>query len=171
MPKDSSVLAELQVRSRAYLAPWEPVRSENYFSEAGQLADVEAALARYDRGEAVPFVIVDDDGALAGRLTLSGIIRGSFLSCAMGYWVAEERAGRGLATSAVEAATAHAFGTLGLHRVQAETLLSNTASQRVLCRNGFVQFGVAPKYLKIAGEWQDHLMYQVLVDDVGSGAR
>jgi ribosomal-protein-alanine N-acetyltransferase len=57
-----------------------------------------------------------------------------------------------------------AFEELGLHRVQAETLLLNVRSQRVLERNGFVRFGVAPKYLKIAGEWQDSARYQLLTD-------
>jgi ribosomal-protein-alanine N-acetyltransferase len=55
-----------------------------------------------------------------------------------------------------------AFEELKLHRVQAETLLHNVASQRVLERNGFVRYGVAPDYLQIAGEWQDHAMYQVV---------
>lgn len=55
---------------------------------------------------------------------------------------------------------------IGLHRLQAETLLHNTASQRVLARNGFRPFAVAPSYLKIAGEWQDHILYHLLNEDV-----
>lgn len=164
-PADSSALAELQVRNRTYLAPWEPARPEGFFTDAGQRADLEAALERHERGDAAPFVILDDDGAVVGRLTLSGIVRGPFQSCAMGYWVARERTGRGLATDAVASALAHAFTALGLHRVQAETLLNNNPSQRVLQRNGFEQYGLAPKYLKIAGTWQDHLMFQRLADE------
>lgn len=162
---DAEALSGLQLRSRVFLAPWEPARSEDYFTAAGQLADVETALGRYERGEAVPFVVMDDDGAVAGRLTLSGLVRGPFQSCSMGYWLAEDRTGRGLATQAVAAAVEHAFMGLGLHRVQAETLLTNTASQRVLARSGFDQYGLAPRYLKIAGAWQDHLMFQRLADD------
>jgi ribosomal-protein-alanine N-acetyltransferase len=56
------------------------------------------------------------------------------------------------------------FEGLGLHRVEAGTLLSNTRSQAVLERNGFVRFGLAPRYLPIAGEWQDHLLFQRLAD-------
>ncbi|WP_267421012.1 MULTISPECIES: GNAT family N-acetyltransferase [unclassified Curtobacterium] len=164
-PADSSALAELQVLNRAYLSPWEPTRSEEFFTDAGQRADVDAALDRHDRGDAAPFIILDDNGAVVGRLTLSGIVRGAFQSCAMGYWVAQERTGRGLATDAVATALTYAFATLGLHRVQDETLLGNKPSQRVLQRNGFQQFGLAPKYLKIAGEWQDHLMFQRLTDE------
>ena len=165
-PSDSAALAELQIRNRSYLAPWEPVRPEAHFSVAGQSADVEAALARHERQEAVPFVILDDDGTVVGRLTLSGIVRGALQSCAVGYWVAEPRTGKGIATEAVSAALDHAFRDLGLHRVQAETLVSNAASQRVLERNGFTRYGLAPRYLRIAGKWQDHVMFQRLADAV-----
>jgi [ribosomal protein S5]-alanine N-acetyltransferase len=58
-----------------------------------------------------------------------------------------------------------AFGELRLHRVQAETMLCNVRSQRVLKRNGFRRIGMAPAYLNIAGQWQDHILYQVINDD------
>lgn len=80
----------------------------------------------------------------------------------MGYWVGASHNGRGFATRAVREIVRVAFEELRLHRVQAETLLHNVRSQRVLERNGFVRFGLAPAYLNIAGRWQDHAMYQVL---------
>ena len=55
-----------------------------------------------------------------------------------------------------------AFGALALHRVQAETLRHNVRSRRVLAKNGFERIGMAPKYLRIAGEWQDHDLFQKL---------
>nr|WP_315850337.1 GNAT family protein [Arthrobacter woluwensis] len=56
----------------------------------------------------------------------------------------------------------HGFSTLGLHRLEAGTLLHNTASQRVLLKNGFTVFGTAPRYLRIQGRWQDHRLFQRL---------
>lgn len=69
--------------------------------------------------------------------------------------------GRGLASAAVADAVRVAFDELRLHRLQAETLLHNTASQRVLAWNGFQPFGIAPSYLKIAGRWQDHILFHL----------
>jgi [ribosomal protein S5]-alanine N-acetyltransferase len=83
----------------------------------------------------------------------------------LGYWVSAADSGRGLATTAVHDVTRVAFEELELHRIQAETLLHNVRSQRVLERNRFVRFGVAPAYLNIASEWQDHAMYQLLNTD------
>jgi ribosomal-protein-alanine N-acetyltransferase len=109
----------------------------------------------------IPHVIVDGD-RIVGRITLSNVVRGPFLSGNLGYWVSSADNGRGVATAAVGAIARLAFGTLGLHRIEAGTLPHNTGSQRVLERNGFTRFGMAPQYLKIAGRWQDHFLYQLL---------
>ena len=154
--------AEVLRVSRDFHAPWEPVRSEDYLTADGQLAVIAAALARHEEGSALPHVILDDSGAVAGRITLSGIVRGPFQSCSVGFWVNVTSGGRGLATAAVRHITGVAFEELGLHRVQAETLLHNARSQAVLARNGFVRIGMAPGYLHIAGRWQDHILYQVI---------
>ncbi|VXB31910.1 hypothetical protein ARTHRO9AX_150184 [Arthrobacter sp. 9AX] len=53
--------------------------------------------------------------------------------------------------------------SLGLHRIQAATLVHNAASQKILQRIGFGKIGMAPAYLKIAGSWQDHNLYQRLL--------
>lgn len=58
-----------------------------------------------------------------------------------------------------------AFTELGLHRVQAATLLNNAGSQRVLEKNGFERIGVARRYLRIAGKWQDHVLFQRIAED------
>ena len=81
-----------------------------------------------------------------------------------GYWLSKDQTGKGLATEAVRAAVAYAYNELKLHRVQAETLIENVASRNVFGRTGFQQYGLAPKYLKIAARWQDHLMFQHLND-------
>jgi [ribosomal protein S5]-alanine N-acetyltransferase len=71
--------------------------------------------------------------------------------------------GQGIGTAAVRFAANYARDGLGLHRIQAATLLHNTASRRILQRTGFRQIGVAPEYLQIAGQWQDHLLHQLIL--------
>ena len=60
--------------------------------------------------------------------------------------------------------TALGFNELGPHRVQAETLIPNARSQRVLERVGFVRDGTAPEYPKITGRGHDPLMCQLRTD-------
>jgi [ribosomal protein S5]-alanine N-acetyltransferase len=159
---DVPVLAELLRVNRDFLAPWEPVRSDGYFTVAGQRAVIQDMLAQYQQGYVLPHVILDESGRVAGRITLSGIVRGPFQSCSVGYWVSAADNGRGLATAAVRDIMGVAFGALALHRIQAETLPHNVRSQRVLERNGFARIGMAPAYLNIAGRWQDHVLYQAV---------
>lgn len=162
---DVPVLAELLRVNRDFLAPWVPVRGDDYFTVVGQHDVVRTALERHREGSTLPHVILDDAGRVVGNITLNGIVRGSFQSCSSGCWVSAADNGRGLATTAVHDVTRVAFEELELHRIQAETLLHNVRSQRVLERNRFVRFGVAPAYLNIAGEWQDDAMYQLLNTD------
>ena len=156
---DADELASLVVENRDFLAPWEPLHDEAYFTVAGQRAGLQRALDAHARGAMVPLGIVAGDGQLAGRLSINSIIRGAFQSAALGYWVSESHNGRGLASAAVAEAVDLAFGQLDLHRLQAETVLHNTGSQRVLSRNGFQPFAIAPAYLKIAGRWQDQILF------------
>src|SRR5690606_35898957 len=162
---DAGPLAELLSDNRAFLAPWEPLRDDDFSTAEGQRDAIARALDAHAAGAGVPLVILDAEGGIAGRLDINGITRGALQSASLGYWVAADRNGRGLATGAVAEAKQIAFAELGLHRLQAETLLHNTASQRVLKKNGFTPYGVAPQYLKIAGEWQDHVLYQVLNEE------
>jgi [ribosomal protein S5]-alanine N-acetyltransferase len=162
---DVPALTELVRANRDFLAPWEPDRSEEHFTAAGQRAAIAKALERYREGSVLPHVILGDSGQIAGRITLTGIVRGPLQSGDLGYWLSAAENGRGLVTAAVREMLGIAFGQLGLHRVQAGTMLANERSQRVLERAGFVRYGVAPSYLKIAGRWEDHILYQILSPD------
>jgi len=158
---DAPALAALVSENRDFLAPWEPTRDEIYFTAEGQRAIIETVLEQHERGFTRPHVIIED-GQIVGRITLNEILRGPAQSCRVGYWVIPALNGRGIASAALADMIQLAFTGLGLHRIEAGTLVYNTASQRVLQRNGFERFGLAPKYLKIAGEWQDHILFQKL---------
>ena len=158
---DAPALARIVRENREFLAPWEPLREERSFTEDGQRDEIADALERARLGLTVPRVIVEG-GDVVGRITLNNVVRGAFQSSSLGYWLAEGATGRGLATAAVGEMLHLAFEELGLHRVEAGTLVHNVASQRVLERSGFVRYGLAPRYLRIAGRWQDHVLFQLL---------
>jgi [ribosomal protein S5]-alanine N-acetyltransferase len=167
---DAEALASLQRVNRAFLAPWDPLRNDDFFTVETQRTILGVELGAYERGTMLPLAIVDPDGNLAGRININGITRGAFQSASVGYWVSESHNGRGLASAALAEVVDIAFNGLGLHRLQAETLLHNVPSQRVLTRNGFRPFAVAPSYLQIAGEWQDFILFQVLNEKFAGAA-
>ena len=71
----------------------------------------------------------------------------------MGYWVSESGAGRGLASAAVADVVGVGFGELG------GDAIAQHAVATVLTRNGFRPFAISEAYLKIAGRWQDHILF------------
>lgn len=162
--EDAAELADLERANRDYLAPWEPARDEEYYSVDVYRGALAQQLERHAAGLALPLVIVDDDGGIAGRISLHSIVRGALQSATLGYWLAEPAAGRGLASAALGELIGMSFDELRLHRLEAGTLLHNVRSQRVLERHGFEKFGIAPKFLRIAGNWEDHALYQLIND-------
>jgi [ribosomal protein S5]-alanine N-acetyltransferase len=157
--EDAGPLARLLRAERAFLAPFEPERPESFYTPDGQRERIEDLLLRRALGAGYLFAI-DRDGDLVGTLSVANVVRGPFGSANLGYWVAQRWNGQGVATAAVGHAVARAFGNLGLHRLEAGTLVDNVASQRVLEKNEFEQIGVARNYLRIAGAWRDHVLYQ-----------
>ena len=157
---DATALLALLLANRAFLEPWNPRSTAGYYTAAGVLADIRDK-ARQQENDAVYSLGIfgGESGGLLGRITLSRITRGPFQNAGLGYWLDEGHNGRGLMSEAVAAVLGYAFGALGLHRVEAATLLHNVGSQRVLLRNGFVRIGVSPRYLQIDGRWQDHVLF------------
>ncbi len=156
---DVAELAALVAANLQFLAPWDPQRPDDYGTSSVQRRLIAEALDNHRHGRCVPLVIAESD-RIVGRITVNDIVRGPFQSAHLGYWVSEDRTGRGIGSAAVAATVAGAFGDYGLHRLQAATLVHNVRSQRVLRRNGFALIGRAPDYLQIAGRWQDHLLFQ-----------
>lgn len=163
-PDDASMLTAAYLRNREHLAPWEPIRSEEFFTEQFQRQDIEHRLKAVQAEESFPLALVSGQ-EIVGRFNLAGITRGPFQNAGLGYWIDREYQGRGLAAATVRMIVQEARDEIGLHRIEASTLMRNAASQRVLLKNGFQLIGMAPRYLQIAGEWQDHNLYQIILHE------
>lgn len=157
-------LLELRLASDEFLARREPLRRPEFLTIAGQEEDLRdmTVMREARRGYAFGIVVAD---RMVGRLAVNNIVHGAFQNAYLGYWVGREFGRRGYATEAVQLALAHAFGPLGLHRVQAAVMLDNKASLRVLAKAGFRPEGIARRYLCVDGEWVDHIMFAITAED------
>ncbi|MEN5174877.1 GNAT family N-acetyltransferase [Brevundimonas diminuta] len=165
-PSDYLAWASLREESRDYLQPWEPAWAEDDLTRAAFRRRLGVYAREMEQGTAWPLFVFDPaDEALLGAITLSNIRRGVAETGTLGYWIGRPYAGQGVGTAAVRAMLAHAFGSLGLHRVEAACVPTNHASHRVLEKAGFRQEGVARAYLKINGRWADHLLFGVLQEE------
>ena len=164
---DGAALAAAFRRNREHLAPWDPDRPESFYTDEGQELEVERNLAAAAEGRSHMYLVWHDD-QVVGRVMLANIVRGVLQSGTVGYWIDHEHLGRGLAKAGVGHVVVQAT-KIGLHRLEAGTMLHNIASQAVLRASGFQQYGVAERFLYLRGEWRDHVLFQRILHDDAPG--
>jgi RimJ/RimL family protein N-acetyltransferase len=122
------------------------------------------------RGAAVHLAVVEaDGGAPLGSVGLMGI-DSNHLRGDVGYWIGPWGRGREAAPRAVRLLAAHAFETLGLHRIEIVPYVANPASQRVAEKAGATREGVLRSYFVARGTRHDCVMYSLLPGDPRPGA-
>lgn len=155
---DAAALIAAHVASRDLHRPW----VEPFADQAG----FDAWFLRGLTGPNLSFIARrSDDAALVGIINLNEIVGGAFLSAYLGYWAMAEQVGRGAMRTALGLAIAHAFGPLGLHRLEANIQPGNARSIALVRGLGFRQEGFSPRYLRIGGEWRDHERWAILADE------
>jgi len=164
---DYAQWSKLRGDSRDFLTPWEPTWAPDELSRAAFRRRLRRYAQATRAGSGHMFFVFDKrSGDLLGGCQLSNVRQGVAQSAAsLGYWMGKRFAGKGLMTDAVTILVRHAFDRMGFHRIEAACLPSNTASRRVLTKAGFTAEGTARKYLKINGDWQDHLLFAIIAGD------
>jgi ribosomal-protein-alanine N-acetyltransferase len=163
-PGDAPALLDAYLRNREHLNPFEPVRPDSFWTLDGQKSRLDDLIQRQASGTVLAATMLRD-GRILGCATLDTIVRGALCSASVGYWVDAREVKQGLAGAAVAALCRIADEELALHRLSASTSPTNLASQRVLVKNGFEEFGLARNYLHIDGRWQDSLLFQRILND------
>ncbi|HLP23146.1 MAG TPA: GNAT family protein [Microbacteriaceae bacterium] len=170
--RDSKALWDLLIAHRSWLGKWEATYPSQSASVAPTAADVRAnvksLLAATREGTAIGWVI-ELDGVPVGQLNVSAVMRGSTSSAAIGYWVSESVAGRGVMTRAVALVTDFCLGPFGLHRIEVCIRPENRPSQRIVEKLGFRFEGRRRRFIHINGAWADHFCYALTREDVPGG--
>jgi RimJ/RimL family protein N-acetyltransferase len=129
---------DFELANRAYFAAFINDRGDEFYDQFTEGHN--AMLAEQEAGICVFHVLVGDDGTVLGRFNLYDLKDGTAV---VGYRVAQQVAGRGVATESVRELCQLAAEEYGLRKLRAATSLDNVASQRVLVKAGFVQTGPA----------------------------
>jgi ribosomal-protein-alanine N-acetyltransferase len=163
---DAEEMLALRVRNHEFLQPWEPLRQPDYLTLGVQQTEIQRSDQEWSSDRRYAFGIFDTaSDELVGHLSLSNIVRSAWQNATVGYFVGREYNGRGHCTNGLALALEFAYESARLHRVQAATMVSNVASARVLEKNGFAFEGMARRYLRINGNWEDHNVYSLTVED------
>ncbi|GHJ32507.1 hypothetical protein TPA0910_69400 [Streptomyces hygroscopicus subsp. sporocinereus] len=129
---------DFELANRAYFAASVPDRGDDYFA---QFTDrYNALLAEQEAGICAFYVLIAEDGSVLGRFNLVDI---EDHTAELGYRVARQAAGRGVATATVRELCPLAAARHGLRTLRAAAADQNAASRKVLVKAGFVPVGPA----------------------------
>lgn len=145
-------------RNREFLAPWEAVKDEEFFTLSAQQNQLQNELQSMREGRLFKvWLFLKAKPEVIGSIALNNIVRGAFQSCHLGYKLSAEVINQGLMSEALAEVINYAFTKLQLHRLEANIMPRNKRSLRVVEKLGFYNEGLAEKYLNINGKWEDHL--------------
>jgi ribosomal-protein-alanine N-acetyltransferase len=170
--RDATQWSRIRLADRAHLEPWEPstgVGWEARHAISAWPAVCSSLRAEARKGRMLPYVI-EVDGHYSGQLTIGNVTHGALRSAWIGYWVARHVTGAGVATAALALGVDHCFGPVMLHRVEATVRPENAASRAVLAKVGFREEGLLRRYLEVDGEWRDHLLVAITVEEIDGSA-
>ena len=157
--EDAAPLAAFYTRNKVHLAPWEPARDEEFYSEPFWQQRIGDWMEQIALGNADHYLTVDTaaDKILA-TCSITNIVRGPFQACNIGYAVSADEEGSGVMSTLVRHVLNVAFNEHALNRVMANYMPRNARSARLLEKLGFEQEGIAKRYLLINGTWEDHVL-------------
>ena len=170
-PSFAARVLDYIVRNWEFHKEWLPRLDETFFTLEFQESRLQHDLDLLKDDRMVRLWIFKkedrDFRTVIGDLAFSNIIRGSFQSCHLGYKMAESEINKGYVAEALRRAIPFAFEELKLHRIEANIMPKNKRSIQVVEKLGFVNEGIARKYLKINGVWEDHIHYVMLNPNEG----
>lgn len=167
--RDRRAWRAVRERNVAWLNRWDattPPGSNNRPRTFGAMVRAMQLEAR--EGRQLPFAVVYE-GQFVGQVTVNNITRGSAQFASVGYWIDQRYAGRGLITRAVAMAIDHCFFVLKLHRIEVAIRPENAASLRVVEKLGLAEYGFAPRFLHIDGDWRDHRLFAITREECPQG--
>lgn len=162
---DRAAWHELVADNREWLAPWsatDPLGGPVGQQRFGRLR--RRALADARAGKRFFYVVTAAD-QLVGVVTLTAVQWGATCSAALGYWVGQDFAGRGIAPTAAALVLRHALTRLGLHRVEVLIRPENAASLRVMAKLALREEGVRQRLIHIDGQWRDHRCFAITAEE------
>ena len=163
---DVPALAALIETNREHLLPWMPWASDRSPD----------ATRGFVEGRALPAIAQADGfetgiwwrGRLVGACGLHTLYREPMRG-SMGYWLAADVQGHGIATRATRAVTAKAFDDLGFERVDLRADVDNARSRAIAERLGFTFEGVLRRELWNGRRYVDVAVYALLRSEWRAG--
>lgn len=160
----SAALLKFMADNKDFFAPFEPKRQPSFYTEEFQAQVLRAEFQAMLRSTYLRYYLFlkENPTRIIGTVSFSNISRTDDKSCRVGYKLDQNHTGKGYATEALRTLLPEIHKNLHIHRVEADILLENLPSMRLIERLGFTYEGVARSSHEIDGVWRDHLRYSYI---------
>ncbi|MCX7951589.1 MAG: GNAT family N-acetyltransferase [Clostridiales bacterium] len=164
----ANLVLDYYIRNKDFLKEWEPLKDDIFYTNEYHEELLDMELRNIEKKKQLRFWIFkkNEENKIIGTINFSNIVWGSFLSCYLGYKLDKDEINKGYMTEALKKAIEIIFDDYKLHRIEANIMPKNKPSFRVVEKLGFYNEGLAYKYLKINGKWEDHIHMVLLNDEV-----
>ena len=160
----------VRARNASWLAPWESGDPQN---GGGLTFQQWLQRQRRDENEGTAIVLlIEFQMRIVGQISLGAITYGSMRTGVVGYWVAQDAIGHGIAPTAVAMLAdwaLHDDDGPHLHRLEIAIVPCNDRSLRVVAKLEAHREGLRPGYMYVDGQWRDHLTFSLLAEDAPQG--
>jgi len=182
--QDEGAWVRMRNANHDWLKPWEATSPARYPN--GQALGGEGSASKSSRdqitykqflrtlnaqaklGALLPWAI-ELNGQLVGSITVASINYGSLYQASIGYFIAQQAAGRGIMPTAVAMAVDYLLWYRSIHRIEINIRPENHNSLRVVEKLGFRDEGVRKGYLHINGQWADHRAFALTSEEIPEG--
>lgn len=164
----AQIVLDYFLRNKTFLEEWEAQGPKDFYTVHYHEKRLEEDLINISTGKGLRFWIFKktEPDKTIGTISFNNIVRGAFLSCHLGYKLDEAELNKGYITEAIKKGIDIVFNEISLHRIEANIMPKNKRSLRVVEKLGFYNEGLAYKYLKINGKWEDHIHMVLLNENV-----
>ena len=157
---DVAAVTQYYRRNRTFLAPFEPIRSEEFFTEFFWQVQLERSLMHFEQDHSLRLFIFERAAptVVIGSINFNQFFRGPLQACVLGYSLAETKQRQGYMLEALTVGISYIFEELNFHRITANYMPRNQRSGNLLKKIGFIVEGHAKDYILINGNWEDHIL-------------
>lgn len=162
-PDDAAKLLQFEQENHAWFERNVEPRNDVFYTPEGVREHIEQYLDAQARFTWHPCVILDHDGAIIGRANLKDIDMKAG-TAEVGYRMAQQQSGNGLATGALRYLIDLARSQWKLKRLLAYVTIDNAASARVLEKCGFMRCARISNMSLVRDAWIDGHAFSVSLD-------
>lgn len=149
---------QFYIENKAHLQPWEMVKDQSFYTVTHHKQRLDHEISKLSEKKGVKLYLkLAGSEDIAGIINFDNIVYGAFLSCTLGYSMGEKYLRQGYMFEALNRGVEIMFSEYGLHRIEGNVIPRNERSLKLLAKAGFYDEGLAKKYLKINGVWEDHI--------------